>query len=248
MSSILPGSLDYTDKDFDALRDRLIRLIRSVFPDWTDFNVLTFGNILMELFAFTGDVLTTYQDNQANESFIPTATQRRSIINLSKLIGFELPGQTAAQADVTLSLAVVTPGAVNFPAGTIVRTLDVTGAIRFQTLTAVSIPAAADPPEIIVSVENSIAENETRASTGLKDQAFLLQFIPFLDGSLDGNMSTSQGLWDEVDNFLDSGPADRHLVLEELLHLSRTRIKHKVLESHAGQLRNLFRRELFQKP
>jgi len=31
--AILPQSVDYTDKDFDSLRARLIALIRSVFPD-----------------------------------------------------------------------------------------------------------------------------------------------------------------------------------------------------------------------
>ena len=31
--AVLPTSLDYTDKDFDALRARLIALVKSVFPD-----------------------------------------------------------------------------------------------------------------------------------------------------------------------------------------------------------------------
>jgi hypothetical protein len=47
----LPESVDYTDKDFDALRARLIALIKSVFPDWTDFDVASFGNLLVELYA-----------------------------------------------------------------------------------------------------------------------------------------------------------------------------------------------------
>ena len=56
----LPESVDYTDKDFDALRARLIALIKSVFPDWTDFDVASFGNLLVELYAYVGDVLTFY--------------------------------------------------------------------------------------------------------------------------------------------------------------------------------------------
>ncbi len=35
--ALLPDSVDYTDRDFDALRARLIALVQSVFPDWTDF-------------------------------------------------------------------------------------------------------------------------------------------------------------------------------------------------------------------
>ena len=64
----LPESVDYTDKDFDALRARLIALIKSVFPDWTDFDVASFGNLLVELYAYVGGVLTFYQDNLARES------------------------------------------------------------------------------------------------------------------------------------------------------------------------------------
>ena len=55
--SLLPASLDMTDKDFDALRVRLVALVQSVFPDWTDFAVASFGNILLELYAFVGGVI-----------------------------------------------------------------------------------------------------------------------------------------------------------------------------------------------
>ena len=45
--SLLPQSLDATDnRDFDALRARLISLLQSVFPDWSDFDTASFGNIL----------------------------------------------------------------------------------------------------------------------------------------------------------------------------------------------------------
>ncbi len=51
---MLPASVDYTDRDFDSLRARLIALVKSVFPDWSDFDVASFGNVLLELFAFVG--------------------------------------------------------------------------------------------------------------------------------------------------------------------------------------------------
>ncbi len=37
--ALLPDSVDYTDRDFDSIRARLIALLKSVFPDWTDFDV-----------------------------------------------------------------------------------------------------------------------------------------------------------------------------------------------------------------
>ena len=72
--AVLPPSVDYTDKDFDALRVRLMALVQSVFPDWSDFSVASFGNVLLEMYAFVGDVVTFYLDNQARESRLVTAT------------------------------------------------------------------------------------------------------------------------------------------------------------------------------
>lgn len=36
--ALLAQASDFTDKDFDSLRLRLQNLVRSVFPEWTDFN------------------------------------------------------------------------------------------------------------------------------------------------------------------------------------------------------------------
>ena len=58
-----PSRLDFTDKDFDALRARLVSLATSAFPDWTDYDVASFGNLLLELQAYVGDVITFYLDN-----------------------------------------------------------------------------------------------------------------------------------------------------------------------------------------
>lgn len=70
----LAQATDYTDKDFDALRARLIALIKSVFPDWTDFGVASFGNLLVELYTYVGNVLTFYQDRRATRRTTTMAT------------------------------------------------------------------------------------------------------------------------------------------------------------------------------
>ena len=85
--NLLPAAVDYTDKDFDALRARLIQLVKSVFPDWTDFEVASFGNVLIEMYAFVGDVLSFYQDNLARESRLVTATQRKNVMALAQMLG-----------------------------------------------------------------------------------------------------------------------------------------------------------------
>jgi hypothetical protein len=210
--TILPENItDYTSKDFDSLRARLFNLIASVFPEWTDFNVANFGNIMVELFAHVGDVLGFYLDNHARESRISTATQRRSLIALSKLLGFTPTGAVAATADVTLTLAEVPANDVTIPAGTIVRTLAVTNPIRFQTLTPVTIAASTNPPTATVSVENSETKVEAFTSNGQPDQEIRLTFTPFLDSSL--TLTALNGTYTVVDNFLSSTSSDLHLTI-----------------------------------
>ena len=90
--------LDYTDKDFDALRERLAALAHSAFPDWTDHDVASFGNILLEMNAHVGDVLLFYLDNLARESRLVSATRRKNVAAHARMLGYRLYGARAATA------------------------------------------------------------------------------------------------------------------------------------------------------
>jgi len=52
---------------------------------------------LLDAWAIVGDVLTFYQERVANEGYLRTATERRSILELARLVGYELrPGVAAS--------------------------------------------------------------------------------------------------------------------------------------------------------
>lgn len=205
--TLLPTpNTDYTDKDFDALRTRLYALVESVFPEWTDHNVANFGNILLELHAFVGDVLTYYQDNQARESRIVTATQRRSLIGLCKLISYDILTASAATADLTLSIASVSPANVEIPAGTIIKTADITDPVEFQTESAATITAGS--LSTTGTAKNSGAAQDTFTSSGLSNQGISLSSTPYLDET--AIVVASNGTFTEVASFLDSGPTSKH--------------------------------------
>jgi Baseplate J-like protein len=208
---LLAQATDYTDKDFDSLRLRLQSLVRSVFPDWTDFNVANFGNILLELYAFVGDVLTFYQDNQARESRLLTATQRKNLIALTKLLGFRPAGARAATAAEVFTLATTPAADVVLPQGTQVRTASVTEPVVFQLLGDVVIPAGASPPTATGMLEHSEPQDELFASTGLPNQEVALPATPYLDGS--ALVTAGNGDYAEVQNFLGSTASDRHFLV-----------------------------------
>lgn len=210
MAILAPG-LDYTDKDFDALRERSFNLITSAFPDWTSRDVADFGNILVELQSWIGDVLTYYQDNQANESRIATAQLRRSMIGLVKLIGYKPIGAVAATTQLTLALAVPPVGSVTILPGDQFRTQKVTDPVVFQALTGAVIAAGANPPAVIFDVEHSENAQQVFQSSSLPNLEVILDEIPFLDGSL--TLTADDGAYSIVDDFLESASTDRHATI-----------------------------------
>ena len=209
--ALLPLNLDYTDKDFASLRARLFNLIGSVFPDWTDREVANFGNILVELFAFVGDTLLFYQDNQAKESRWSDAQLRRSVLALAKMLNYVPEGNAAATADVLVTLDAVPVLPVVIEQGRTFETAEVTNRLQFQSLFEVTIPAGLDPPQVFVTVENSEDFDETFTSNDLPNQEFLLSGVPFLDDTL--IVTALNGAYSQVDNFLSSTASDRHYTI-----------------------------------
>jgi uncharacterized phage protein gp47/JayE len=101
--------IDYQARDYQSLLQAMRQLIPQKMPEWLDpANEADFGNVLLELFAQMGDILSYYQDRVANESFLGTARSRRSVIQHLRLIGYQLG--TAAPAAASLTLTV--PGTV----------------------------------------------------------------------------------------------------------------------------------------
>ena len=97
--------IDYMARDYESLLRAMRDQIPQTLPEWRDFaNEADFGNVLLELFAHIGDILSYYQDRVANESFLGTARTRRSVIEHLRLIGYELG--TAAPAAAALNLTV----------------------------------------------------------------------------------------------------------------------------------------------
>jgi hypothetical protein len=208
---ILPRNFDYTERDFDALRARLISLVKSVFPDWRDFSVASFGNVLLEMYAFVGDVLTFNLDAQARESRLVTATQRKNVIALARMLGYRLHGAQAATAEVVFSLARPPTADVVIPAGTVVRTQEVTEPVLFQLLVDVVIAAGADSLLATGVVENSQSHRQLFDAQGLAYLDVVLSRTPYLDGS--AVVSAANGPYAERESLLGSGPNDRHFVV-----------------------------------
>ena len=77
---------------------------------------------LLDAWATVGDVLTFYQERIANEGFLRTATERRSVLEMARSVGYELAPGVAATAYLAFTVEDATPIS-RVPAGTRVQSL-----------------------------------------------------------------------------------------------------------------------------
>lgn len=100
---------------------------------------------LCDALAVMLDVLGFYQERIANENFLRTATERRSILELARLIGYELAPGVAAGTHLAFTLqeapgnAVAAAAPVTIPPGTRVQSVPGPGeqAQSFETVEAI---------------------------------------------------------------------------------------------------------------
>ena len=104
--------VDYLTKDYAGFRQGMLNQIPLLLPQWTDRSEADFGVVLIELMAYVADILSYYQDRVANEAFLATATQRRSVADLLRLIDYQIDPGLAASAlvHVDVSADVVVAG------------------------------------------------------------------------------------------------------------------------------------------
>lgn len=110
--------IDYMARDYESLLQAMRDQIPRKLAQWTDFtNEADFGNVLLQLFAHVGDILSYYQDRVANESLLGTAQTRRSVIEHLRLIGYELGTAAPAAAGLTVTVPASVNSAVTISKG-----------------------------------------------------------------------------------------------------------------------------------
>src|SRR5258705_2225406 len=138
MTQVQPPRINYTNKDYESLVTALLDVAQERLPEWTDHSSNDLGVVLTELFAYMGDVTLYYTDRALNEVVLDTAIERRSLVNLLRLIGYELRPSRPASADLTLLFDKDAAGSVVVPKGSEFETeIKVAGKpLRFRYLRA----------------------------------------------------------------------------------------------------------------
>jgi hypothetical protein len=89
--------IDYLAKDFLSFRAALSDFSALRYPEWVERSEADFGMMFLEAIASVADDLSYMQDRVAAEATIDTATERRSLVRLARLVDYEPRPATASR-------------------------------------------------------------------------------------------------------------------------------------------------------
>jgi len=99
--------IKYTSRDFASIRSDLVSYAKKYYPKtFKDFNEASFGALMLDTVAYTGDILSFYLDYQANESFLDTAVEVNNVIRLGKQTGYNFEHFSTSFGKVSLYVLV----------------------------------------------------------------------------------------------------------------------------------------------
>ena len=211
MANFIP-QIDYTSRDYDSIREDLINLIPLYAPQWTSRDPADFGIILLEMFSYIGDLLNYYIDRAANESFLSTASQRQSILNIANLLGYTPTGSIPATASLTFynstGSAIVVPALTQVATTTIVN--GVNTQVIFETDSAVTVPAAvgsvSGQQTVNATQGQTIVNEDVGDSNGTSDQEFILDNSPVINNSI--SVTVNDTVYISVPYLIDAAGTD----------------------------------------
>jgi hypothetical protein len=220
--------IDYTSRDYAGLKADIISLItQKTGVNWevTDPNDL--GSILIESFAYMGDIMSYYLDRIANETSVDTATKRENLLNFAALYGYKPTGPTPATLRVkfmnthdtdtvdiptgTQVLAVLSYG--NFSEVYFETTEAATAVLPGQEISLACIEGKTvntDRPDLISPITNKPLPTILETSNGSANQEVNIIDIGIVDNSLSVyiGQDVAFATWEYKDTLVESGPQD----------------------------------------
>jgi len=89
--------ISYTNRDFNSIKSALITYAKKYYPDvYKDLNEASFGSLMLDLVAYTGDILSFYTDYSANESFLDTALEYGNVLKHARDRGYKFRGNPSS--------------------------------------------------------------------------------------------------------------------------------------------------------
>ena len=203
MANEVPSQIDYTSRDYQALLEDLTSLVnvRTNYA-WTADDPNDLGTILLESFAYMGDIQSYYIDRVANELTLDTAARRKTLVDIGKLYGYRVSGPTPARVNVVFEN--ISDEAIDIPVGTQVLATLLYGdftEVYFETLASATQLAPGD------TVTLACQEGKTVNT----DRPDLIS--PTTNKPLPVNLGVSDGTAQQIVELIDTNVVDESIIV-----------------------------------
>jgi hypothetical protein len=225
-----PIPIDYTSLDYDSMRSAMLALASQVLPEWTDLSENDLGVVLTEMFAYACDITLYYQSRIAANLLPESSDEPQALVQLLRLIGYELSPPTAASGNLVVGLAATVVPPFTIPAATqFLVAVAGGGQLPFETAQDITIQAADLTPPDVAGVRyyspvpvvqgETVTNNPGAVSDGSARQSLVIQApagTSVLPDSIVVTVTEPGGLtrWQQVPSLGSSGPADRNFVVQ----------------------------------
>jgi len=99
--------INYFARNFADVRTELTTFVQHFYPElFQDFNDASVGMMLLDLNAAVADMLSFHTDRMFTETQIDYAQERRSVMNIARTLGLNIPGKRASVTLVDFSVTV----------------------------------------------------------------------------------------------------------------------------------------------
>jgi len=201
----------YQARDMEAILQRMVENIPALTEGrWTDRSPSDVGITILELLSWSLEALHFYQDRAANEAFLPTARERKNIINLCKLIAYRLDGVTSSTATLEFSVAAPAPVRIVIPRLTRVTTSGGDESVPFATIEEAYLLAG--ETSVLVAARQGTPLTEAIRTSGQPNQKYTLA-EEFVDAQ-SIRVEVAGVVWEVVDSFVNSQASDRHYIVD----------------------------------
>ena len=96
-------AVKYTSRDFESIKEDLVQYAKRYYSDgYRDFSAASFGSLVLDTVAYTGDILSYYLDYHVNESFLDTSLEFDNIRKHARALGYKFSGAPSSFGTVSL--------------------------------------------------------------------------------------------------------------------------------------------------